>query len=169
MFNAQTIFNFPTPFPINYYFYAVLQLLFAQAYWTWHAINKKRKINTQNCEDSFTSGTVIPSFATFDRVPLSPFLCYSESAEEEQALHYIRGLHPADRSLSALSSGVVPVCLVSSFTLLCGRLRVYRFQLVSCWLPLSVLFSWINSNLLFYVLKKNPQTSGSFRFFCASY
>lgn len=49
---------------------------------------------------SMNSYTVIPSFATFDRVPLSHFLCLSVSTEEDGAMHYIQSLCPADGSLS---------------------------------------------------------------------
>lgn len=54
------------------------------------------------------------NFPTFDRVPLSRFLYLSVNTEEEQTMHYMQGLCPADGRLSTLSSSVISSILSPS-------------------------------------------------------
>lgn len=57
-----------------------------------HEIERQEQEMTQpnSTWKAKNSNTVIPSFATFDRVPLSHFLCLSVNSEEDRAMHYIQ-------------------------------------------------------------------------------
>lgn len=95
---------------------------------------KNRKQQSRLHVKSKNFYTVIPGFATFDRVPLSHFLRLSVNAEEDVAMHYIQSLCPADRSLSPHQAQVsCPPCFLLTPPPPKAPLREYkRVQNLTC-------------------------------------